>query len=89
MKTAVIEPYVYTTAASCSSWQVLNTTAVSPSIYTLPFFPPTLNMTVDGTLDVRRAEAVGSRPKSRERCKKVVCAPTEQIRALCSSQVLG
>lgn len=52
IKTADVRPYLFNTTARCNTWTVLNTTAVSPSVYPLPFFPPTLNMTLEGTLDV-------------------------------------
>lgn len=54
--------YPYTQVASClspsgspsgtSPWKILNTTALSPSVYPLPFFPATKNISVGGTLDV-------------------------------------
>lgn len=40
------------TAFGGSPWKVLNLTALAPSLYTLPFFKPTKNITVSGTLDV-------------------------------------
>lgn len=50
--TATIRYDVHTQVASCSAWKVLNTSAVSPSIYPLPFFPATLNMTVEGSINI-------------------------------------
>ncbi len=39
-------------AATCSNWQVLDTEVLSPSAYPLPFFRPSRNLTVEGSVDV-------------------------------------
>jgi hypothetical protein len=39
-------------SAECNDWQILNTSAVAPALYSMPFFPSTKNISVRGTVDV-------------------------------------
>lgn len=52
VKTAAVRTYLNTQIATCSKWTTLNYSAISPASYAMPYFPPTLNMSVSGAVDV-------------------------------------
>jgi hypothetical protein len=49
---ASVRPYLNVLAGVASAWRTLNTTAVAPASYVLPFFPATANVSVTGTVGV-------------------------------------
>lgn len=52
VKTADVRTDVHQKIGACSEWTVLNTSAISPSVFFMPWFAPVYNMTVSGSVDI-------------------------------------